>query len=84
MPDPEEVAQLAYVCAREAVDRLVELVGSSEPWADGRAQPERALITLMRTDEDTQTKLEVRTGHAALALLMAASAVLDPHDGEGA
>jgi len=75
---PDDVAQIALTCARDAVNRLIALVGSPEPWTDDRAEPELALITLTRRDENNQSKREVWEGHAALDLLMAAREVLAP------
>ena len=80
MPNPQEVAELALTCARDAVDRLVALIGSAEPWADGKAAPEIALIELTRRDETTQASRAAWEGHAALDLLFGARQVLAPVD----
>jgi hypothetical protein len=81
MPTADEVATLALHCAQEASARLVELIGSSAPWADGRAAPELALISLTRSTEATDSQSEAFEGHAALDLLMAAREVLAPASG---
>jgi hypothetical protein len=78
MPSPEEVAELALTCARDALDRLIALIGSGEPRADGKAAPERALIERTRRDEDKQPRRSLLERFAALELLMAASDVLAP------
>jgi hypothetical protein len=75
------VAELALTCARDSVDRLIALIGSAEPWAEGLAAPELALIELTRRDEDNQPRRAVLEGFAALDLLMAAREVLAPGDG---
>jgi hypothetical protein len=78
VPLPQDVAELALICARDAVSRLVVLIGSDLPWADGGAAPETALIELTRRDEADHTDRASWEGHAALDLLMAARTVLAP------
>jgi hypothetical protein len=80
MPNPDELAELALTCARDAVDRLIALIGPAEPWADGANAPELALIELTRRDEDNQPKRAAWEGHSALDLLMAAREVFAPTD----
>ena len=66
---------------RDAVDRLVDLIGTGEPWADGLAEPELAVAEMTRRDEDTRTgQRETWEEHAALELVFATrSGVLAPY-----
>jgi hypothetical protein len=79
MPSPDEIAEMALACARDAVDRLVDLIGTGEPWADRLAEPELALAELTRRDQDTRSQRETWEGHAALELVFAARTVLAPY-----
>jgi hypothetical protein len=80
MPTPEEIAQLAMTCARDALDRLVGLIGSGAPWDGDSAAPEKALIEMTRARETDQADRSSWEGHAALDLLMGARLVLAPAD----
>jgi len=75
---PDEIA-VAVMCARDACERLVGLIGDGTGWANERADPELALITITK-DDDRGHATWVR--HAALDLLMAARAVLAPFPDE--
>jgi hypothetical protein len=62
------------------VDRLVALIGTDAPWADGGGRPEIALIELTRADERTHTDRVTWEQDAALSLLIGARNILAPFD----
>jgi hypothetical protein len=76
MPAAQEIADFAVVCARDALDRLMDYIGGDEP-QDNSELPEELLITswddrLGASDRGTWEH------QAAITLAVGASAVLHP------